>query len=424
MEMKEVSMKYRAAILSGAAVVVMIGVPVVYSQQKSNSPATQQSGGGSARAAKLTSTGTHKVEVRDPAYGMTAFTMDVPAGWKFVGTIWRPGGCHPPPTPASGLSYTAQSPDGVTAFVTLPGVSWTWTSNGSNVLGPKCPSTINIDTAAGLLLNIAVPNLHPDAKAVVVVPLPQKLQAAITANNEQNAAKVRGYGLQGTRQFQDAAQVRVEYERNGQQVEESEFAVVDCLQSQVAAMPGGLGQPWHPAYTKRTCSSRGTMITRAPKGHLDEVLAHSTVSSPQINKEWDDRVIHDMTTSFQQMQAASNQEFLAIQAHFKAQTQQMNNQAEQFRAQQQASTDAAMQNDRNTQAGIDHAAHQTVLYSLDRQTFVNPSTGQKIEASSQYNHQWMSSDGSTLIQTQDRTYDPNGQVYPVSQSWTELVPTN
>ena len=131
-----------------------------------------------------------------------------------------------------------------------------------------------------------------------------------------------------------------------------------------------------------------------------------------------------MTTSFQQMQAASNQEFLAIQAHFKAQTQQMNNQAEQFRAQQQASTDAAMQNDRNTQAGIDHAAHQTVLYSLDRQTFVNPSTGQKIEASSQYNHQWMSSDGSTLIQTQDRTYDPNGQVYPVSQSWTELVPTN
>jgi len=28
----------------------------------------------------------------------------------------------------------------------------------------------------------------------------------------------------------------------------------------------------------------------------------------------------------------------------------------------------------------------------------------------------------TLIQTQDHNFDPNGQVYPVSQSWTELVP--
>jgi hypothetical protein len=34
----------------------------------------------------------------------------------------------------------------------------------------------------------------------------------------------------------------------------------------------------------------------------------------------------------------------------------------------------------------------------------------------------MSSDGTTLIQTDDHTFDPNGQVYPVSQSWTALVP--
>jgi hypothetical protein len=34
----------------------------------------------------------------------------------------------------------------------------------------------------------------------------------------------------------------------------------------------------------------------------------------------------------------------------------------------------------------------------------------------------MSSDGSTLIQTNDHSYDPNGQAGPVSQSWTELVP--
>jgi hypothetical protein len=51
-----------------------------------------------------------------------------------------------------------------------------------------------------------------------------------------------------------------------------------------------------------------------------------------------------------------------------------------------------------------------------------PNTGQVIEAGNQYNHQWISSDGSTLIQTDDHSFNPNGVVYPVSQSWTELVP--
>jgi hypothetical protein len=62
------------------------------------------------------------------------------------------------------------------------------------------------------------------------------------------------------------------------------------------------------------------------------------------------------------------------------------------------------------------------LYSLDRQTFINPSTGQKIEASDQFNHQWISSDGQSVIQNNDPTFDPNGVVDPIKQSWTELIP--
>ena len=62
------------------------------------------------------------------------------------------------------------------------------------------------------------------------------------------------------------------------------------------------------------------------------------------------------------------------------------------------------------------------LYAGDKQEFTNPNTGQTIQTNNQYSHQWMSSDGTTLIQTNDHTYDPNGQVYPISQSWTELVP--
>ena len=64
---------------------------------------------------------THPQQVSDPAYGMTAFTVPVPDGWHFVGTILRPRGCHAAPTPAAGLSYSSVAPDGVTARSPCPG---------------------------------------------------------------------------------------------------------------------------------------------------------------------------------------------------------------------------------------------------------------------------------------------------------------
>ena len=364
--------------------------------------------------------GSRQETVVDPAYGMTAYTIDVPSGWKFAGMILRPGGCHPPPTPAAGLSFTAASPDGVSEFVTLPGVSWSWSSNGTNIMGPKCPSTINIDSAAGLLLNIAVPNLHPDAKKVTVVPLEQNLLDAIAQQNQKLAGGVRSYGLNGTKQFVDAAHLRVEYDRNGQQMEESEFTIIDCMESPVGGMPQGAGRTWSKGYTRRTCSSRGTIIKRAPKGHLDELSAR--IKGPQINPDWDQRVIQDMKASFQQFQAASDAAFKQNMANFKAQGDARLARAQSFDQNLRESTNHAMAADRARQDAIDDSAHRTSLYVLDQQEFRNPTTGQIVQASSQYNHQWMSSDGSTLIQTNDHMYDPNGQVYPVSQSWTELVP--
>ena len=91
-------------------------------------------------------------------------------------------------------------------------------------------------------------------------------------------------------------------------------------------------------------------------------------------------------------------------------------------AQRAQSTANAMAADRATQAAIDQSAHQTVNYSLDRKDYINPTNGQTITASSQYNQQWISSDSSTLIQTNNPSYNPNGQVDPVRESWTELVP--
>lgn len=139
MELKQVIMQHRMAILSGAAVLMMAGVSGCFSQQR-NSPAAQHSGGACAHMVSSSWTGSHKAEIADPANGMTAFTIDVPNGWKYVGTILRPGGCHAPATAGTGLSYTLLSPDHVSAYIQLPGVSWIGSSNGYNFQGPKCPS--------------------------------------------------------------------------------------------------------------------------------------------------------------------------------------------------------------------------------------------------------------------------------------------
>lgn len=413
--MREVFMRYKAAILSMTAVLAMVGVAGCFSQPRPGASEYQPAQGGAAHAANVSWSGTHKAEVTDPALGMTAFTVDVPNGWKFVGTILRPGGCHPPSTPAMGLSYTSLSPDGLSAYSTLPGVSWTGSSNGYNFQGNKCPSNIKIDSAAGFLLNIAVPNLHRDAESVTLVQLDPKFQAALAANSQQATAHLRQNGLQG-KAIQDAAQVRVEYDRNGQPMEDLITAVVDCQETLAQAT---MGRP----YTRLICGTRGTSIIRAPRGQADELKAHRPPFQ-QINPEWDQRLIEAMRTRFQQLQAASDAQFKAMTAHYAEMNRNLIDRSKAQDAQRQAGTDAAMAADRNTVNATSHAAHQQVLDSLNRADFTDPTTGQRIETSNQFDHNWISSDGSTVVLGDDPTFDPNGVVDPGRQSFIQLIPEN
>jgi hypothetical protein len=214
--------------------------------------------------------------------------------------------------------------------------------------------------------------------------------------------------------------VRVQYVRDGKPTEEQILAVVDCFESQFPAMYA------QPAYSRRNCSARSTVIYRAPQGQLDELVAAPRLEklnkSVQVNPAWDSRVAQDAQAAFQKFQAANNQQFQANMQKSRQDNAQLLANGKAFQDNMRASTDHALANDRAQQAAIDASAHATALHSLDRQEFKNPATGQVIEASNQYSHQWMSSDGSTLIQSNDHSLDPNGVVYPVSQSWTELVP--
>jgi hypothetical protein len=237
---------------------------------------------------------------------------------------------------------------------------------------------------------------------------------------DQNEALARQYRLPQTKISLEGARVRLQYSRDGHAVEEQILSVVNCNESQFPALYA------QPAYMRRTCSSRTEVIYRAVAGHLDEFIDAPQLKafnkSVQANSEWSARVAQDQMAAFKRFQAANNDQFQAMLQKGRDDTARMLANGKAFQDQQRAATNSALANDRAQQAAIDASAHATALNSLDRQEFRNPATGQVIEASNQYNHQWVSSDGSTLMQTNDHSFDPNGVVYPISQSWTELVP--
>jgi hypothetical protein len=382
----------------------------------------QQKAAGSA-ASKVSWSGTQKVEINDPILNMTAMTLEIPAGWRFAGTIIRPASCH---NKGTGMTFTMRAQDGITSIIQLPATTWSWSTSPQMqkiMADGKCPA-VDIHTAGDFLINIALPNLHPGAKVGAVLPLDPEGQASLEKQLAQmqqgSATAFARYNQAAPKVSLEGARVRVMYVRAGIPVEEMITTVITCSETQT---PAAYKQA---PSSRRICSTRGTNILRAPLGQLDEELAQSKARplflSEKVNPEWQQKIADENMAMYQKFRAQNDAIFKANSQRMQQETYRMLASAKAQNAARAEGTQHAIAADRANQAAIDNAAHQTVNYSLDRKDFVNPSTGQTINASSEYNHQWMSSDGSTLIQTNSPSLDPNGVVYPVSQSWTELIP--
>jgi hypothetical protein len=229
------------------------------------------------RADNASSTSTRDVEdwsstvakpVTDPALNMTAYTVHVPAGWKFTGMMERIPGCHGTLVPADGLVVTAIAPDGVTAIEKLPGTSWGWSTDNTSWLTPKC-GPVKIGTAAQYLLDIAIPNLRPDAKSIAVVPFTPEMKDGLARLNQQEQARAP----RGMKTLIDAARVRLQYTLKGRPVEEIIWATVRCNEIDMPAYP----MLHRAAVQRHTCSSPGIAIRRAPQGRLDPLIGKQLV---------------------------------------------------------------------------------------------------------------------------------------------------
>ena len=155
-------------------------------------------------------------------------------------------------------------------------------------------------------------------------------------------------------------------------------------------------------------------ILYAPPDQLDrnEKLLMTLLSSVQIDPEW--------TRNAQYFVAALYEKINGAYAQVTRIHQQMAQDNANASA-QQAAIRANVANYRssvisnvahNRSAALDHSSQQFALYMGDQAIYKDPSTGQRVQMSSGYDHVWASASGNTndYILTDSASYDPNGRV--------------
>jgi hypothetical protein len=163
-------------------------------------------------------------------------------------------------------------------------------------------------------------------------------------------------------------------------------------------------------------------VIYAPPGRLDQndKLLMTLLSSVQIDPEWTRNAQYFVASLYEKINGA-----YAQVRRIQQQMAQDNANA----ASQQAAIRANTANYRssvmssvahNRSAALDHSSQQFALYMGDQAIYKDPSTGQRVQMSSGYDHVWASTTGNTsdFIMTDSAFYDPNGRVG--SSGWTQM----
>jgi hypothetical protein len=160
----------------------------------------------------------------------------------------------------------------------------------------------------------------------------------------------------------------------------------------------------------------------APPGQLDknDKLLMTLLSSLQIDPEWTRNAQYFVAALYQKISGAYaqvdkiHQQMAQDNANAAAQQAAIRNNTANYRS-KVMSTVA-----NNRSAALDHSSQQFALYMGDQAIYKDPSTGQRVQMSSGYDHVWASSTGNTddYILTNSSSYDPNGRAG--SSGWTQM----
>ena len=335
------------------------------------------------------------VNITDPAYGITAFHVTIPAGYKFQSTVLPGPEC-------SDISYPvfrAYSPDGLSEIRLMPMFNWTFHPNlHARARTPSGCLDIGHKMSAADFLKlyeemVATKGMH------VVGPIPvgalyQKRVEGVAYNMNHLSPSIEGSA--------DAAAVRVETVNGSFIIEQRFRAYVDCRITKSGPLAGG------------GCSAHVDVL-RAPKGKLDALIqivdSHDLVKTPHEDA-WVQRMQQTIALKNQQRMRQLTAQEQASAAMLKKQSDdfmaasQRNHEA--FMAQQESSFHSSMNNANNAMNARSTASSDWVDYALDQQTVSGP--GGIAKVSNAYDHTWSNTTGNqtTWYQTANPNANPNG----------------
>lgn len=163
-------------------------------------------------------------------------------------------------------------------------------------------------------------------------------------------------------------------------------------------------------------------VLYAPPGQLEknEKLLMTLVSSVQIDPDWTRNAQYFVAGLYEKINGAYaqvnriRQQMAQDNANAAAQQAAIRSNTANYRSRVMASVA------QNRSAALDHSSQQFALYMGDQAIYKNPSTGERVQMSSGYDHVWASTTGDTsdYIMTDSASYDPNG--HAGSSGWTQM----
>jgi hypothetical protein len=337
--------------------------------------------------------------IADPSLGgIKAFTVTIPAGWKFQGTVVRGPECNPISFPI----FRAYSADGLTEMRLLPAFNWSFHPEiRMNTIAGCLPLQQTL-TAAQFLDHFI--ELVPGGVHVVGS---MSIAPAYHERMEHFAANMNANGS-GVHDTVDAAALRVETVNGSFVIEQRLRVWVECRTTgQIGKFSGG------------GCSAHVDVL-RAPKGKLDALVAvvdahdlTKTVNDPQWLAAYMQRQQREAANRMGTLRETEARQNAMLRTQFEQVQETMNRNHEAFMAQQESQFRGAMNNANNAMNARTTAASDWVDYALDQQTVAGPAGAAKV--SSSYSQTW-SNGQNQWFQTNDPNANPNG-VLP--GNWTQ-----
>ncbi|HVT96078.1 MAG TPA: hypothetical protein VHE33_01135 [Acidobacteriaceae bacterium] len=333
--------------------------------------------------------------IADPSLdNITAATLTIPAGWKLQG-IEMKSPCTFVPWPV----FRAYSPDGLLQYRIEPVIGWQWNPSGRQY-NSGCAKISGVMSAANFLqyyLGTMQGGVHVVGPMTVPAAYSQWAQGLAAQANQMNARVAPALRASNTA---DTAALRIEVVNGSFVVEERVRTAVECADNRNAGpLNGG------------TCWARVDVLT-APQGQLDALVkVVDTENLPHgVNtQQWIQAALarqqREGQRQIDQLTAQEKAESQMLYSQFQQSMQRMQQEHEQFMAQQESQFESSMNNATAAMNARTTAASDWVDYALDQKTVENPN-GTITKVSNAYSQTW--TNGTQWYQTNDPNVNPNG----------------